>query len=241
MLMVAFYLFAAGLAVAHHLFYQHLDGKAVKGSQRWTNRFATAVAFAFKTSLTVSVSLAFQEALWAAVRQRFFKIGSLDKMFTVQSNPLSFFCWEGIVHGFMPLILAGIAWIVPIAVIFTPGALSVVSSSTLSYQPCSSPTSIDAGDGMMWVDACTTNNLPEATCAGEGTSTYGGIGFPLQKLAVQVVTGGIVNTMVTSPLPDTSNYSYAITFNGPALKCEEQPLSTAQISDYLFYYAYQVP
>jgi hypothetical protein len=236
MLMVAFYLFAAGLAIAHHLFYQHLDGKAVKGSQRWTNRFATAIAFAFKTSLTVSVSLAFQEALWAAVRQRFFKIGSLDKLFTVQSNPLSFFCWEGIIHGFMPLILAGIAWIVPIAVIFTPGALTVISSATHSDQLCSPPTAIN--DRMMWIPNCTTSTA--GGNPGPCNQSYSGISPSLEKVAAQVVTGGIVRNIAISPLSPTSHYSYTIIFDGPALKCEEQPQSTILISDNLYYYAYQV-
>jgi hypothetical protein len=241
MLMVAFYLLAVGLAIAHHLVYQHLDGKAVKGSQRWISRFATALAFAFKTALTISISLAFQEALWAAVRRRFFRIESLDKLFTVQSNPLSFFCWEGIVHGSAPLILAGIAWIVPIAVIFTPGALSIIPSTTHSYQLCSPPISIDNQYGVMWLGPCTTNGLSGATCAGEGTSTYSGLSLLLEKLVIQVVTGGILKDIATPPLPDTSNYSYTITFDGPALKCEEQPLSTTQISDNLYYNAYQVP
>jgi hypothetical protein len=237
MLMVAFYLLAVGLAIAHHLVYQHLDGKAVKGSQRWISRFATALAFAFKTALTISISLAFQEALWAAVRRRFFRIESLDKLFTVQSNPLSFFCWEGIVHGSAPLILAGIAWIVPIAVIFTPGALSIIPSTTHSYQLCLPPTSIN--DRMMWVPNCTTNTggANQGLC----NQSYSGISSSLQNLAAQVVTGGIVKNMVTTPLSGTSNYSYTITFNGPALKCEEQPLAAAQMVDYLFYYAYQVP
>jgi hypothetical protein len=236
--MVAFYLMAVGLAIGHHLAYQHLDGKAVMNSQRWTNRFATAVAFAFKTCLTVSVGLAFQEALWAVVRQRFFKIGSLDKLFTVQSNPLSFLCWEAIIHGFSPLFLAGISWLLPIAVVFTPGTLTVRSSTMLSIQPCSPPIRINASDGMMWVDGCTSGGMNEGTCAGSG---FGTIGLTLQKLSAQVITGGaVINAMVIPPLLDTLNYSYTINFDGPALKCEKQPFTSIQISYYLSYLAYEV-
>ncbi|KIM71133.1 hypothetical protein PILCRDRAFT_830526 [Piloderma croceum F 1598] len=56
------------LAITHHLVYQYLQGKPhVKSSQRWTSRFATAMFFAFKSCLTLSVGLSFQEALWATV------------------------------------------------------------------------------------------------------------------------------------------------------------------------------
>ncbi|KIM91409.1 hypothetical protein PILCRDRAFT_762890 [Piloderma croceum F 1598] len=211
--MIIFTLLAIGLAVTHHLVYQYLEGKPpVKFSQRWTSRFATAIAFAFKSCLTVSVGLAFQEALWAAVRQRFFKIGSLDKLFTVQSNPLSFFCWDAITHGFLPMALAGIAWILPIAVIFTPGTLTVISSITQSFQPCFPPTSI-------------SESINTITSSAGPMSTVGSITPLLRNLAAQVVSGGsVVNIMTMPPLPDASNYSYTISFLGPALRCIEQPL-----------------
>jgi hypothetical protein len=231
--MIIFTLLAIGLAVTHHLVYQHLEGKPpVKFSQRRTSRFATAMAFAFKSCLTVSVGLAFQEALWAAVRQRFFKIGSLDKLFTIQSNPLSFFCWEAIIHGFLPMVLAGIAWILPIAVIFTPGTLTVVPTITESFQPCSPPTSIPEAAGVMWQG--------QQVCYSYGCqSQYYDVAVPLHRLASLVITGGfITNSMLMTPFPDASNYSYTISFNGPALQCVEQPLPP--LDPKILYTAHQV-
>jgi len=227
--MIIFTLLAIGLAVTHHLVNQYLEGKPpAKFSQKWTSRFATAIAFAFKSCLTVSVGLAFQEALWAAVRQRFFKIGSLDKLFTVQSNPLSFFCWDVITHGFLPMALAGIAWILPIAVIFTPGTLTVISSTTQSFQPCFPPTSIFGAIDLM--------GPPSSAFP---FSVGGNVALPLHKLATQVVLGGlIVKTMRMPPLPDASNYSYTISFHGPALQCAERPLRLAYTR--MFYSAHQV-
>jgi hypothetical protein len=54
--------------------------------------------------------------------------------------------------------------------------------------------------------------------------SYGSVALPLRKLAAQVVSGAlIVNTMIIPPLPDASNYSYTISFHGPALRCAERP------------------
>jgi hypothetical protein len=108
----------------------------------------------------------------------------------------------------------------------------------LSFQPCSPPIRIDASDGMMWVDGCTSGGMNEGTCAGSG---FGVIGSTLQKLSAQVITGGAaINTMVIPPLLDTLNYTYTINFDGPALKCEKQPFTSIQISYYLSYLAYEV-
>jgi hypothetical protein len=100
------------------------------------------------------------------------------------------------------------------------------------------PIKIDASDGTMWVDSCTNNGI-KGLCG--GVTMFGAISLILQKLSAQVVTGRVaINVMVMPLLLDTSNYSYTINFDGPALQCEDQPSALIQISDYLSYYAYQV-
>lgn len=230
-LMVAFYLLGAGLAVTHHFVYRHFDGKAVADTQRWINLFATAIAFAIKTCLTVSIGLAFQETLWAAVRRNFIKVESLDRLFSAQSNPLSFFSWDAVTHAFLPFTLAAVAWILPFVAVFTPGTLTVTPSAVHSLQPCSPPSNINMQS--MFTLACSAGGF----CEG-----YSSPSPLLERIAAQVITGGkSVNSIIKPLLPNTLNYSYAVIFAGPALQCSDQLLPPAERTRYLYWNASEDP
>lgn len=97
--MIGLLLLGVLIGIGHHLCYNFLNGKPVgRYSQGWILRIATGAAFIVKVAFEISVGIAISQFQWYAFRRRSFKIGSLDKVFTLQSDLLSFF-YKGFVDG----------------------------------------------------------------------------------------------------------------------------------------------
>jgi|SRR5271163_222859 len=82
------------------------------------------ICISFKASLVAAVAIAFWQRFWYSARRTALQIQSLDAMFGVLVNPLKFFNADLILRTKVLFIMAVIAWILPIAAIFSPGAMT---------------------------------------------------------------------------------------------------------------------
>ena len=93
-------------------------------TQDWAIRIGTAFAFLFKTVLVAVVGISYAQAFWFFVRRRFIEIGSVDKLFRILYDPMSFFDPRLIRRATLLLVLAAVSWFLPISAVFAPGILT---------------------------------------------------------------------------------------------------------------------
>lgn len=114
-------------AVCHHLFYSYLNNRELKDvllPQPWVIRMGNAIAFLFKLALVSAIGMAYAQAFWFFVRRKDIKIGSLDAMFGVLSNPALFLNVDLFLKTTVLCSLAAISWILPISAVLSPGSLT---------------------------------------------------------------------------------------------------------------------
>ena len=221
-MMVALIVIGTAVACAHHIAYRYLDGKYVSiFSQFWARNLANAAAFLVKSCFTMATGLAFQEVLWQSLRRRLTKIGSIDKLFTVQTNPLNFLTADGFRTAPIALLLAAIAWTIPLAAIITPGTLGIESVTSLRDSSCAVP-SFAGGDH--------STIFYQTGPSGD----YVGSSQEIRKTAIQAIPKGEVLFFAS---PCGSNCSFTEEFFGPALKCvdQENPSSLADTKKWTYY------
>lgn len=75
-IMLFAFLLGAAFASGHHFFYKHYNGAEVGSDtqQRWILRGGTAFAFAIKTSLAISVGVAFVQQLWLTLQRDSYRL-----------------------------------------------------------------------------------------------------------------------------------------------------------------------
>ena len=210
-------------AIAHHFAYSYLNGKHISVfPQLWARNLGSAAAFLVKASFTIATGVAFQEVLWLSLRRRLTKIGSIDKLFSVQSNPLNFLTADGFKTAPTAMLLAAIAWTIPLAAIITPGTLGVDVLTTKRSSACTVPT-FAGGD-------------PKTHFYKTGIDDWNGTSPDLQKVAAQVIPTG---QLLTFPSPCGSNCSFTVDFFAPALQCidKENPSSLTDSRMWTYYTA----
>ena len=219
--MLSLILLGICVAIAHHFANRALQNKPVDVfSQLWAKNLGTLAATIVKVCFTFTVGLAFQEALWQSLRRRPTKISSIDKLFTVETNLLGFLSWDALKTAPLPLVLATIAWTIPILPIITPGTLAVDNLTV--------PGSV----------ACQVRNFTgERSQESSFTNPYGFfqtnptddhlIG-PSEELNMTAVKTFVRGEILPSPSPCGVNCTFKTSFGAPAFNCSDQdnpPLS----------------
>ena len=91
--MLGYLLAGVVFGLGHHEYYGFLDGLVVKSNsqQQWAVRIGTGLAFLTKIMFTAAIGIAFTQYLWFTARGEALTLRSLDALFTLTSNPKSFF------------------------------------------------------------------------------------------------------------------------------------------------------
>ncbi|TDZ21196.1 hypothetical protein Cob_v005686 [Colletotrichum orbiculare MAFF 240422] len=135
--MYFFFVTGVAFALGHHIYYQSLEGRLVRGEEQLTSmRYGTALAFAAKASFATAVFSAFREQLWAVVRAKLFKISTLDDMFAAPETPLALMNWEFLSRAKTAAALATLCWLSPLAVILTTSTLVVMPATEVQNTTC---------------------------------------------------------------------------------------------------------
>jgi hypothetical protein len=127
LLMFSMLLIGTLTAIGHAQVYQFLDGRSIEEvpiSQAWIIRAGIGFAFLFKTVLVVAVGTVFCQVFWFMIRRDALQVGTIDACFGVLQNPLHVFNRELWKKRLALIILATIAWCIPLAAIFSPGTLT---------------------------------------------------------------------------------------------------------------------
>jgi hypothetical protein len=80
-------------AVAHHIFYQTLNGREAT-NQIQMLRYGTVLAFFTKVCLVASVVVAYRQRLWYTVRSKALAVATIDAMFAATDDVTSLLEWE---------------------------------------------------------------------------------------------------------------------------------------------------
>ncbi|KZL81287.1 hypothetical protein CI238_00355 [Colletotrichum incanum] len=124
-------------AIGHHMFYQSLDGRLVRGDEQLTSmRYGTALAFAAKASVATAVLSAFREQVWAVVATRFLSLTTIDDIFAAHETPFLLLSWEFLSKAKTAAALAIFCWISPLAVILSTNTLIAVPGSEVQNTTC---------------------------------------------------------------------------------------------------------
>lgn len=205
------------IGIGHHLCYSFLDGKPVaRYSQGWILRVATGAAFVVKAAFAISVGVAISQFQWYTFRRRSFKIGALDKVFTLQSNLLSFVSKDLIVGAPLILVMAALTWALGLISILAPSTLVVTTKTFSSEQPCQVPA--------FGIGSQSSLTVWEQASGGDRTP-YGGPSPLMTKIAAQSMVGGSPTSFSS---PCGQNCTYSTSFLGPAMSCDNESFALAQ-------------
>jgi hypothetical protein len=213
-------LLALGLLVAigHHCFYEHLNYEQLDQAvikQVWAIRIGNAFAFLFKSVLVAALTVSFSQRFWFEARQRTMRIRLIDNIFGLLQNPFNFFEKDLLLKAKVLSLFAAIVWILPVAAIFAPGALTGQFHSILQYLIVvqSNIASIEVTN----VDVPVTALDRDIGFFEVGTGYLDlGPSSALNRLVVRVLTNG---EFIPWPSPCGSNCSYSSLFTGPAFDC----------------------
>lgn len=100
------------LGLGHHFYYSSLSGKeaGTNNRQQWAHNFGNAFAVLAVAALYQANSLAYKQYFWTIVRGKSFKLDSLDKLFSLTTDPKSFFGLEVLRHAPVDVALALLCW-----------------------------------------------------------------------------------------------------------------------------------
>ncbi|BCR91321.1 uncharacterized protein ACHE_70164A [Aspergillus chevalieri] len=220
-LMVSSFLAALAFSIGHHAFYQRLNDKSVLNSspfsltksyhvsdQQVNVSVGTFFAFLVKALLGVAVSTVFDQFAWKSIKDHTSRIGSIDDLFSVLKNGfmiLNFPLWR---HYPVSMLLACIAWLLPVASIITPATLNVHMASFANSTSTKVPR----------VDFANINfsNLKLINGSGTDALHYSDSTPEVQ----QIVYSTAMQKTVLPITPPFSNSSWVLDFSGPALGCE---------------------
>jgi succinate dehydrogenase/fumarate reductase cytochrome b subunit len=170
------------LAILHFVMMNALDGKPTDSKRYLTQRYVTSLSLlsvaAFKASLCASLAVAFTQHLWKIMRHRALQVSSIESLHGVRYNPLLLAKWRLILATPFLYLIAVIMWVLAIAILFPPSAL------TISMRPfeVSTPTLVPFFDASYGQDIIPDDNTPYGisslsswTLGGEVESFDGGI------------------------------------------------------------------
>lgn len=266
--MVGALLLGGLFALGHDLFYANLAGTAVAAdsfdlagaevSRQQLNLAAgTTLAFLFKSSVVSAVSIAYFQAVWHVVKgsKRDIDISNMDVLLSALGNAISLVSFSTWLKGPLLLLIAVIAWLVPIVSIITPATLSVGFASPpdaslqvphVAFTGLSLLRMMPRNPGRDMSPApCRDRNNPNrpTECDNDLTNyLYNGPSDAVSKVVVATAAEGNIIT-VDAPAP---NSSWSLEFLAPALRCDEVTGNTRRrieesITDFTDRYCEQAP
>ncbi|EHK24942.1 uncharacterized protein TRIVIDRAFT_31057 [Trichoderma virens Gv29-8] len=220
--MIGLFVGATCAAVAHHLYYDSINGaevvivrnewtlQAVRDSQEWKLRFGAGLAFLAKAMFAASVIVAYEQRAWLTARNKAVTVSGLDAMFSAAQNPLSFFSLDFLRKAKAGAIMALLVWCIPLAAVITPGTLIVVPT-TLSTSKSFPVPAVNFSQVQPLYD------YYSSVVGNDGQSTSNGITPYLSRLISSTATSSQILPMNIA----LANSTYNLTFHGPSFRCRE--------------------
>ncbi|KAL7953123.1 hypothetical protein V8C34DRAFT_297785 [Trichoderma compactum] len=220
--MIGLFIGATGAAVAHHLYYDSIDGsevvivqdewtlQAVRNSQEWKLRFGAGLAFLAKAMFAASAIVAYEQRAWLTARNKSVTVAGLDAMFSAAQSPLSFFSADFLRKAKAGAIMALLVWCIPLAAVITPGTLVVVPTTLSTSKSFPVPV-------VNFSQVQPLYDYNSSVVGYDGQSTSNGITPYLSRLVSSTATTSQILPMNI----DLANSTYNLTFHGPSFRCRE--------------------
>ncbi|KAJ8132005.1 hypothetical protein O1611_g1616 [Lasiodiplodia mahajangana] len=217
-------------AVGHHLYYASLEGTYTGGDlvilgyrvshQTFAISIGTGFAFIARAFLLFAVSGAYAQVFWRAAThaRKLNTLEEVDAMFSVLSNLFAFS--QGRVWWKYPalLLIALIAWLLPIAFTIPSSSLAViftpVTTSASKIVPNFDFASLRYVSDMS-VAGFALNNEQNGVTVPSPVYSYNGPSYEVERIATAVASGGGI-LPITPPAP---NSSWQLNFYGPSIRC----------------------
>ncbi|KAI9927244.1 hypothetical protein ASPWEDRAFT_46700 [Aspergillus wentii DTO 134E9] len=213
---ISCFLVAVALAAGHLGLFHWLDQRKVNDTIRQPYVTALSLVFAngFRTFLTAALGIAFIQMLWKDLRVRAMRVSDLDSFLSVLANPFYLGRFSLISQAPFPFLCALLCWLIPVAMIFPPGALTVEPKMLHTLYNQSVPTfdSSFTGNGTFH------GMMDSAIWQADDFDAYSAPTNELSRIARQSILAG---RYLTSPSPCGQNCSYTLEVNGPSFKCHD--------------------
>jgi len=109
-------------------------------SQSYVATLSHFLGLLFRSCLCGALIIAFTQYLWRLLRIKTVKISSIERLFNITQNPFSLAHPAVVKTAPTLFILVLFTWILPVAITFPPGALTVVSKPVWSIYDTTVPT-----------------------------------------------------------------------------------------------------
>ncbi|KAF2125621.1 hypothetical protein P153DRAFT_359973 [Dothidotthia symphoricarpi CBS 119687] len=248
-IIIGFYMLALLCAVVHNCVFNYLDGRVVNQNrdnvsfdtttipQSHATTISLVLVTAFRAALTASIGYCYTQYLWKNLRSQILEVGLIEELFQIRNNAVRLL--NPALARYTPVLLsiALFSWLVPLAMIYPPGALVVGLETRLVDEnfnisvipPAGASNVIDVrkrfgdveyGLASIFVDSVLEKSLNDgsAQCDSD-TCFYLQPSGPLRSLAKSVL---LSSSIVQTERPSHGNFSYSMTFQGPMLHCEQK-------------------
>ncbi|KAH0171297.1 hypothetical protein KCU67_g2249, partial [Aureobasidium melanogenum] len=217
-------------SVGHHLYYQSLNNQIVSieielaigpwagvQSQKFNTAVGTTLASFFRTFLSITVTTAYCQIVWHALKAETTKANVVDAISGILANPMGFLNLGAWRKSALLLPLAIAIWLLPIAPIITPATLTVATNPQI-LQSKVNVTSIDFNSlnfAQLRLDPSQAELESQIVCGW----AYEGPTAEVQKVVTAAAVPG-AEILITAP-GDQRNASYVQQFAAPALQCSD--------------------
>lgn len=227
-------------AISHYIFFDQLHGSIANSEiARISQSYATAISLLlvtlFRASLLGCVGVCSAQYLWRVLRGKPIAVSTVESLFQMRHNPLELFNHRVILTG--SFLLAAFTWIVPLAAIYPPGAMTITATpftgtyrTRMSLPELVIPQEFDplGVSGMAKITGFTfehkasavsgkTLSLPEVVNISTTVSPQVPSNYLLRITKSVILTGEI---LPRGPPSGSENVSYALSFVGPQLSCQ---------------------
>ena len=123
-------------AISHYVLFRKLHGTMTQGRRlhrSYVTTLSLFLASVFQGCITGTIALSFTQHLWWRLRRNTFTIGRIEQFFNLRSNPLELTRLRGFLDSPMLFIMAIVAWLVPLAMIYPPSALTISTRGFIAY------------------------------------------------------------------------------------------------------------
>lgn len=121
------------VAILHFVMMYYLNGKPTDDRAYLTQRHVTWLSLllvaVFRASLCASLAIAFTQRMWRVLRRKALPVSSIESLHGIRFNPLLLGYWR--VLSATPLLygMAVVIWLLTVAVLFPPSALTITLRS----------------------------------------------------------------------------------------------------------------
>jgi hypothetical protein len=119
------------ISVAHYVFFRSLDGKDISAPfmlrQSQVTTIALLLVTSFRASIIAVLGSCFTQYPWYLLRSRTLQVGLIESLFQVRSNIIELVNLRIARNALVLLAATKVSWLIPLATIYPPGALSVRS------------------------------------------------------------------------------------------------------------------